>query len=291
MIAVTDSGALRRRDGTFEGAKSASIYYQYWQPANPPQAVLILVHGAAEHSGRYERLAAYLVAHGYALAALDHPSHGRSDGVRGHIDRFDDYLVTLQRFQKQVSTDFPDAPLILLGHSLGGLIAAAYLLEHQHEFAGCVLSGPAIMSDVQPGKLQMLLVRLFSAILPKTGVLQLDASGVSRDPAEVQAYRNDPLVYTGKLSARKLLEMFKAMQHVQANAATITLPMLVLHGGEDILTSPEGSRFLDANIGSTDKTLKIYPGLYHEIFNEPEREQVFADVVSWCDRLLQAPTR
>jgi alpha-beta hydrolase superfamily lysophospholipase len=137
--------------------------------------------------------------------------------------------------------------------------------------------------------LQMLVIRLLSALKPGTGVLQLDANGVSRDPAVVEAYVNDPLVFHGKMSARKVAELFKAMRHIQANAGQITLPMLLLHGGEDSMASPEGSRFLHSHISSADKTLKIYPGLYHEIFNEPEQQEVFAEVLAWCDQRLAKP--
>jgi alpha-beta hydrolase superfamily lysophospholipase len=119
-------------------------------------------------------------------------------------------------------------------------------------------------------------------------VLKLDASGVSRDPVEVDKYVSDPLVNHGKMTARMVAELFLAMHQIQQRAGDITLPMLLLHGEADSMASAEGSRYLYDHIGSQDKTLKIYPGLYHEIFNEPEREQVFADALDWCDRHLQA---
>jgi acylglycerol lipase len=274
-------------EGNFVGAKGASIYYQSWAPETPPRAVIVIVHGAAEHGGRYERLAGYLVPHGYAVVAQDHPGHGHSDGKRGHVDRFDDFTKALQELCRQAAGDFGDVPQILLGHSMGGLISTHYLLEHQDDFIGCVLSGPAIKTDIEPGALQMGLIRLLSFFVPKMGALQLDAEGVSRDPAEVELYRNDPLNHNGKMSARLVAELFKAMKHVQANVKGIRLPLLMLHGGADVMASPEGSRFLAAEVGSKDKTLEIYPGLFHEIFNEPEREQVFADVLNWCDALLE----
>ena len=279
---------MQHREGTFTGAGGASIYFQAWLPEQAPRAILLVVHGAAEHSGRYQRLAGHFVAHGYAVAALDLPGHGRSDGTPGYVRRFKDYVDTLDSFQCKLTEGFPLLPQILLGHSMGGLISAIYLLQNQAAFAGCVLSGAAIKTELEPPLLQLLLIRLFSLFLPKLGVLQLDASGVSRDPAEVEAYVNDPLVYTGKLSARKVSELFKAMAGIQANAAGISLPMLILHGEADTLAAPEGSRFLNEQIGSADKTLKIYPGLYHEIFNEPEREEVFTDILHWLDARLPA---
>lgn len=277
---------MTHEDGTFSNAAGLSIYYQYWRPEAPVRAVILIVHGAGEHGARYKRFAEQFTRLGYAVVALDHTGHGRSQGTPGHIDSFDDYLQTLGQFHQQVTVDFPDLPLLLLGHSMGGLISSNYLLDHQSEFAGCILSGPAIKTDLEPGFLQMLLIRLLARITPQAGALQLDANGVSRDPAEVEAYVNDPLVHHGKMSARKLRELFAGMSTIQARASEITLPMLMLHGGDDAMASPEGSRFLDSNISSKDKTLKIYPGLYHEIFNEPEREQVFSDVLSWCEAHL-----
>ncbi len=277
---------MKHSEDSFEGIGGAQIYCQCWQPDSAARALVIVVHGAGEHSGRYLHLAERFTERGYAVAALDHPNHGRSGGRYGHVDRFDQFLETLGIFHRRVRADFPGLPTILLGHSMGGLISCLYLLRQQTDFVGCVLSGPAIKTDIEPGALQMLLIRLLSAVAPKTGVLQLDANGVSRDPAEVEKYVSDPLVNHGKMTARKVSELFHAMNHIQQHAGSITLPMLLLHGEADSMASAAGSRFLHEHLGSADKTLKIYPGLYHEIFNEPEREQVLADALDWCDRLL-----
>jgi alpha-beta hydrolase superfamily lysophospholipase len=171
---------------------------------------------------------------------------------------------------------------------MGGLISSLFLLQHQQEFTGCVLSGPAIQTEIEPPYLQLLLIRCLSLLAPGMGVLQLDASGVSRDPAVVAAYLEDPLVNHGKMSARMVAELFGAMHRVQAEAGQITLPLLLLHGGADVMTAPGGSRFLYEHVSSPEKHLKIYPGLYHEIFNEPEYETVLADMLAWCDQRLAA---
>lgn len=280
---------MEHLEGTFTGAQDGSMYYQYWQPEAVPVAVILVVHGASEHSGRYQHFAEHFVRGGYAVAGFDNIGHGRSDGPRGYVRRFSDYVDTLDAFQQQVATDFPGVPQILLGHSMGGLISTMYLLTNQQRFAGCVLSGPAIKTEMEPPIWQLWLIRCFSLMLPKLGVLQLDASGVSRDPVEVERYVNDPLNYSGKLSARKVSELFKSMNYLQQNASVISLPILLLHGGADVMASPEGSRFLDEHVSSPDKTLHIYPGLYHEIFNEPEKEQVFGDIDAWLERLLISP--
>jgi alpha-beta hydrolase superfamily lysophospholipase len=284
-----ESIEVRHAEGRFSGAVGLSIYYQYWIPETPPKALLLIAHGAGEHSARYRRLAGYCNESGYAVAALDHPGHGKSEGRYGHVDRFEDFVVTLQIFQRRVAADFPGLRQILLGHSMGGLISVLYLLAHQQDFAGCVLSVPAITTDIEPPYLQLLLIRCLSLLAPRAGVLQLDAAGVSRDPAVVADYVSDPLVNHGKMTARMVAELFQGMRRIQAEAGTITLPLLLLHGGADAMTAPEGSRFLYEHVGSVDKTLKIYPGLYHEIFNEPEHPAVVADLLAWCDRLAGGP--
>jgi alpha-beta hydrolase superfamily lysophospholipase len=144
------------------------------------------------------------------------------------------------------------------------------------------------MTDLKPSRLQMFIIRLLSRLLPRSGALELDPAGVSRDPGEVARYVQDPLVNHGKMTARMVAELMAAMDSMQLRAHEIRLPLLLLHGGADSMTSPEGSRFLEHSVSSTDKTLRIYPGLYHEIFNEPEREAVMRDVEEWCDRLLAA---
>lgn len=274
---------MKHAEGKLSGARGLSIYYQYWTPDSAAKAVLLIVHGAGEHSARYKQLARYFCDQGYAVAALDHTGHGKSEGSYGHVEHFDDFVTTVAIFQRQVSAEFPGVPLILVGHSMGGLISSLYLLEHQREFIGCVLSGPAIKTDIEPGFLQMLLIKCLSAVAPRAGVLQLDANGVSRDPAVVADYIADPLVNHGKMTARMVAELFKALHHIQANAKGITLPLLLLHGGEDLMASPAGSQFLHDNVGSVDNTLRIYPDLYHEIFNEPEQQDIFAEMLEWCD--------
>jgi len=277
---------VKHTEGKLAGARNLSVYYQYWTPESAPKALLLLVHGAGEHSERYRPLARYFTRHGYAIAALDHPGHGKSEGRYGHVERFDDFVSTLDIFQRKVTGDFPQLPQILLGHSMGGLISSLYLLRNQQNVVACVMSGPAIKTDIEPGYLQLLLIRCLSMVAPKSGVLQLDAAGVSRDPAVVAAYVSDPLVNHDKMSARMVAELFAGMKQVQAEAGQITLPLLLLHGGADVMASPEGSRFLYEHVSSADKTLEIFPGLFHEIFNEPEHEAIFATVLEWCDKRL-----
>jgi alpha-beta hydrolase superfamily lysophospholipase len=279
---------MKHSDGRFTGAGGRSIYFQCWEPESAPRAVLLVAHGAGEHSARYQPLAQFFTGYNYVVAALDHNGHGYSDGTPGHVHAFDDYLLDLAIFHRQLASRFARVPMFLLGHSMGGLIASNYLLHHQSEFVGGILSGPAIKSDLTPGLVQMSLLRLLAWLTPRVGMLRLNAEGVSRDPEVVRKYIEDPLVFHGKMSARMLRELFAGMNAIQAGAAEITLPMLLLHGGEDVMTAPEGSRFLYEHISSSEKTLTIYPGFYHEIFNEPERAEVLAQVLGWCEARLVA---
>ena len=277
---------MQHAHGQFVGARGATIYYQSWRPEGEVVAVLLVAHGAAEHGGRYERFAQYFTERGYAVAALDHDGHGKSEGKRCSLRSFDDYVDDLATMQRRTAVDFPDVPLVLVGHSLGGLIACNLLLQDQSRFTACVLSGAAIMTDLQPPNYQLLMIRVLSKLLPGLGVLKLDSSGVSRDADEVARYLNDPLNYSGALSVRLVAEMFRAMNTVQERAQEISLPMLILHGGADSMTSPRGSQFLYDNIASDDKWITIYRGLYHEIFNEPERLEVLAEIELWLSARL-----
>jgi alpha-beta hydrolase superfamily lysophospholipase len=265
---------------------SSRLYQQSWRPDGETEAVVLLVHGLAEHSGRYTHVAKHLTKRGFAVFALDHYGHGKSDGHAGFVERFSVYLDGVAALLEKARHEYPQLPLVLLGHSMGGLIAAAFLLDHPSAFKTAVLSGPAIKSDQAPPAIVIALIRLLAAIVPTLPLIQLDASGVSRDPNVVARYMNDPLVHHGKLSARLIAEMSAAMHTTVARAAAISLPILLMHGEDDQLTSPSGSLALYEAVSSADKMLKTYPGLYHEIFNEPEQDSVLTDMSTWLEEHL-----
>ena len=166
---------------------------------------------------------------------------------------------------------------------MGGLIGAAYLLEHQHELSGAILSGPGVKVPENMSKTVIFMGKILSKILPKAGILQLDSKGVSRDPAVVDAYVNDPLVYTGKVTARLGAEMLKTMRDVTNNASRIKLPLNIVQGSDDILIDPDGAQLLYDSVSSEDKSIKISEGFYHEVFNDPGHEQVLNDVQEWIE--------
>lgn len=267
----------------------ATLYWKAWLPEKKRamKAVAVLAHGYAEHLGRYEYFAQRLNEAGIGVYALDHWGHGKSEGQYGFVPAFSVYTDGIEALLAEVKQRHRTKPRFLIGHSMGGLIAAAHLVTHQAEYAGAVLSGPAIKAAEEPSKLLIWVSRLLSRFLPRMGVLALDAAGVSRDREVVAAYLGDPLVYTGKMSARLAAEMFDAMADVRAKAGEITLPILLLHGGADSLAAPDSSRFLNEHVSSPDRQLKIYPELFHEIFNEPERFVVIGDVTNWIAKHLK----
>jgi alpha-beta hydrolase superfamily lysophospholipase len=277
---------MKHQEGYLKGVRDTDIYYQYWLPENEPEAIFLVVHGLAEHSGRYMNVVNFLVSSGYAVYGIDHIGHGKSDGKKGYAKRFEDYTTTLKKYFDMVREWRPEKPIFLIGHSMGGLISAAYLLKHQDELSGAVLSGPGIKVPDNISQAIIFVGNILSFIMPKAGLVQLDAEGVSRDPAVVEAYARDPLVYTGKITARLGAELLKAMKRVTEQAPKIRLPIMIVQGSDDKLVDPSGAQLLYDLVSSKDKTIKIYNGFYHEVFNEPEHELVLNDVKIWIETHL-----
>jgi alpha-beta hydrolase superfamily lysophospholipase len=272
-------------EGTFPGAAGGSVFWQAWTP-DAVKAVVVLSHGLAEHSGRYAHVAARLNDAGYVLYALDHRGHGRSDGTAGNIEGMAVVRADLDTLLTRARGEHPGLPVFLLGHSFGGRAALDYVVDRGGSgLTGLVLSGAFV--DPEAGNaVQRRLAGVLSRLAPNLGVVPLDPSTVSKDPAEVEKYVTDPLNYHGKVRARSGAEMIAASRRVAAGVRAVTLPALVMHGAADRLAPPEGSRLVAERLGSNDKTLTLYDGLFHEIFNEPERDAVLADVVTWLDKHL-----
>lgn len=268
-------------EGTFKSLGKVNIYYQAWLPDGDVKAILFLVHGLGEYCGRYSNVVNHFVPLGYAIYGLDHPGHGKSDGEREVVNRFTDYTDTLALYYKMVKDWQPDKPIFIFGHSMGGLISCSYLLDHPTDFTGAILSAPAIKVSDNISSMTIAMGKILSCVAPKVGVIGLDTAGVSRDPEVVKAYVNDSLVFHGKTPARLAAELLKAMVRVTTEAHKITLPFIVVQGGEDKLVDPAGSQMLYDKAGSQDKILKLYKGLYHEVHNEPERATMFRDVETW----------
>ena len=272
---------IAREEWTLTGHGGLELFARSWLPEGPARDVVVIAHGYGEHGDRYANVVERLVPAGYAVHAIDHRGHGRSGGRRALVDRMDRVIDDLGGFITQVRARHGGPKIKLLGHSMGGSIALGYALRYPQDLSGLILSGPAVGGFVPLG--QRLVLRLLSALAPNLGTLALPASAVSRDPAVVAAYERDPLVYHGKVPARTAGEMVAAAASFPARAGEMKLPVLIQHGAQDKLIPLEPNRAVYAALGSADKTVTIYEGLYHEIYNEPEHARVIDDLVAWLD--------
>ncbi|MEM1403857.1 MAG: lysophospholipase [Pseudomonadota bacterium] len=261
------------------------VYYRRWD-VESPRAIALIVHGLGEHSGRYQHVAEALAVRGIASVAPDHPGHGQSPGDRCYIGSFEEYFVALDQLVGLAQDAHPGLPMFIIGHSMGGLIAGNYILDRQNKFAGAAFSGAAFEVPEPPAAAAIFINKLIAMILPRLGVLQLDASEVSRDKEVVTRYMEDPLVHSGKISAKLVVELFSAMGTLETRRGAIELPVLIMHGEGDVMAAPNGSVNFHKHISSDDNTLRLYPTLYHEIFNEPEQDDVLKELCDWMEARL-----
>ena len=278
---------MKHQDGYFKNQENQSIYFQNWLPDDPAKAVFLIVHGLNEHSGRYDNFSNFFANEGFAVYSMDLIGHGKSDGTRSYVKDFNNYLDDIILYLEKIKQLQPGSPIFLIGHSMGGLIGALLLIDHPDQFAGAVLSGSVVQvpDDVSP--LFISLGKIVSLVLPKLGLLRVDLSGLSRNPAVVQAYKDDPLVNTGKFTARVSAEMNKSFDRVAVEGSQIKAPVLILHGSSDRVVNPDCSHFLYALVSSEIKKIIIYDDFYHEIYNDPGHEQVYMDVSSWINNQLK----
>ncbi|QUR65941.1 alpha/beta hydrolase [Mycobacterium spongiae] len=270
-----------RTERNFEGVDGVRIVYDVWTPDLEPTAVVVLAHGFGEHARRYDHVAKRLGAAGLVTYALDHRGHGRSGGKRVLVKDISEFTADFDTLVGIARREHPSLNCIVLGHSMGGAIVFAYGVERPDDYDLMVLSGPAVAAQELVHPLVAVAAKGLGVIVPGLPVQELDFTAISRDPDVRAAYDNDPLVYHGRVPAglgRALLQVGETMPR---RAPALTAPLLVLHGSDDRLIPVNGSRRLVECVGSKDVELKIYPGLYHEIFNEPERNEVIDHVVSW----------
>jgi alpha-beta hydrolase superfamily lysophospholipase len=278
--------ATTRTERSFDGVGGVRIVYDVWTPDVTPRAVVILSHGFGEHARRYDHVSARFGREGLVTYALDHRGHGRSGGKRVLVKDISEYTGDFDTLVGIATQEHPGVTRIVLGHSMGGGIVFAYGVEHPDDYDLMVLSGPAVAAQTAVSPLLAWLAKAIGAIAPGLPLQQLDAGAISRDPAVVNAYNTDPLVHHGKVPAGLARALMLVGETMPQRAASLTAPLLVVHGSDDRLIPVDGSRQLVAAVGSSDVELKVYPGLYHEVFNEPEQDQVLDDVVSWINARL-----
>ena len=264
---------------TFEGMGGVPIVYDVWTPDTGVRGVVALAHGYGEHARRYDHVAQRFGEAGLATYALDHRGHGRAGGKRVRVRDMKEYVSDYRTLVSIATAENPGATRIVLGHSMGGGIAFAYGVQYPDEYDLMVLYGPAIAAHTGVSKAKALIGKAVGSIQPDLPIESIDADLVSRDPVVVADYKADPLVYRGKIPAGIGKALLLVGESMPERAPGITAPLLVVHGEDDQLVSAEGSRHLVECVGSTDCELKVYPELYHEVFNEPERDRVLDDVV------------
>jgi lysophospholipase len=254
---------MQSTTATLPSCTGEILFYRVWRPAARARGVVVLVHGLSEHSERYEHVGRFLAQHDLAVYAHDHVGHGRSGGPRGWIAKFDDFLDDVAKMHELAAREQPGVPLFLLGHSMGGLIAAAYVLERARKPDYLILSGPAIVPILDPAD------------------RTIDASRLSKDPAVQKAYMDDPLVLRERVTNELFERLADGVGLLPGRAGEIRMPTLLIHGDADLLCSAEGARMWLESSNNPEVTVKLYRGGRHEMFNETNRQEVLDDLWAW----------
>ena len=275
--------ATTRKERSFDGVGGVRIVYDVWTPDIEPTGVIVLAHGYAEHARRYDQVAQRFGESGLVTYALDHRGHGRSGGKRVYLRDISEYTDDFHTLVGIAAADHPGLKRVVLGHSMGGGVVFAYGVEHPGDYAAMVLSGPAVDATDAVSPVMVFAAKLLGKIMPGLPVEELPTDAVSRDPEVVAAYNADPMVHHGKLPAGIARALIGVGETMPQRAGALTAPLLVVHGEQDKLIAVAGSKRLVECVGSADVHLKVYPELYHEVFNEPERELVLDDVTSWIE--------
>jgi acylglycerol lipase len=273
---------MKATDGDLEGDGGLRLYRRRWLPDCEPKATVVIAHGAGEHLARYGHVAERLTGAGYAVHALDHRGHGRSEGDRADLGSMDAVVADLRSEIALARSEQLDRKLFLLGHSMGGCISLEYALRHQEEIDGLILSSPVASLNSASGATRAL-SKLVGSVIPRLGVYSVDTVLISRDPEVVRAYEEDPLVHHTKVPARTVAELTRSVESFPDRLPDLTMPVLVFHGTGDQIAEPAGSEMVHDRAGSADKSIELFEGLYHETLNEPEQGEVLDLVVAWLD--------
>ena len=278
---------MKSNEGTYEGSDGRSLFYRFRVPARPAGVVLLL-HGYAEHSGRYGWVMERLGEAGFSGDAPHIRGFGASarPGALADLDSLESAVRDVASLAAVIRRVLPGAPLFLLGHSMGGMLAALYALRHPEGLAGLVTTGAAVEIPEFISPLLLRVSGLLNRLLPRLPAQPFEYRELSRDPQVIRALEEDPLYYKGKIRARTGYQQLLGIREVLSGLSNLRLPLLVLHGAEDRTISPKASEAFFRGASSQDKTLKVFPGLRHEILNEPEREQVLAVILDWLRRRL-----
>lgn len=268
----------------FKSKDGLKLFAHAFPSKNPPKAIICLTHGHGEHLERYKNLAAALNDADYSMIGFDQRGHGQSDGPRGHTPSYETLLDDIDAFLAEVDDNYPDLPRILYGHSMGGNLALNYALRRKPKLLGVIATGPWIKLAFEPPAVQVFLGKTMDKIYPAfIQASGLETAALSRDLEVVHAYEDDSLVHD-KISARLFVGIYESGLWALENAEEFPLPLLLMHGSADRLTSADASREFAEKVGDKVK-LKIWDGFYHEIHNEPEQADVFKTIINWLEKL------
>ncbi|WP_392531093.1 alpha/beta hydrolase [Nostoc sp. C117] len=283
---------IHHQEGTFKGVDKLELYYQSWHPEGRVRGILAIVHGLGAHSDRYGNIIQHLIPKQYAVYSFDLRGHGRSPGQQGYINAWSEFREDLRAFLDLIKIQHPVSPIFLLGHSLGSVIVLDYVLRYPQDAStlkGVITLGLAL-GKVGVSKIRLLIGKLLSRVWPRfTLNTGLDFSAASRDEKILAAYAQDPLRHI-KASARLATEFLASVDWVNAHAADWQLPLLILHGGADRVTLPEGGNIFFQRVSCKDKLRIEYPGAYHELQNDLNYQEVVADLENWLERHLPIET-
>jgi alpha-beta hydrolase superfamily lysophospholipase len=255
-----------------------------WQPAAMPvRGVVVITHGIRDYALRYDHFARQLSQQGYAVFAQDLRGHAHSGGDRQRFDSMAEMVADTDLVVQEAQQQYPGVPLFVFGHSLGGLITTEYALAHGDKLSGVILSGAALKRPLSVSGFSVGVARLVAAVAPGLHVVQVDDHEFSRDKDVMAALASDPLISHDKLPAASAVAGIDGIADVQQKMGQLKMPILILYGTADSVNPVEGSQTLYAGVGSSDKTLKPYKGLYHDLMHEPEHDQVAADVIAWLN--------
>lgn len=279
---------MKTFEANLKSRDSLDLFVRGWEPDNKLKAVIALIHGHGEHTGRYEHVAKAMTDSGYVFAGFDLRGHGKSSGIRGHFPSWDAVMQDIRDFFVFLTVRYPDHPQFLYGHSLGGLIVLTYTLHNKTQLNGVIASGAGLRSQVHDQKLKVTIAKVLGSIAPTVLIPSgLDNSVLSRDPAVIKAYNSDPLVHD-RMSLGFRKAGLNATDYAWQHAEEFSVPLLIMHGAADRNTYPHGSADFSklAAKNNKDITLKLWDGLYHEVHNEPEKEQVIRFMIDWLDKHL-----
>jgi len=268
-----------------QGAGDLNLFVRSWRPEGEARGLVAIVPGFNAHSGYYAWAAEQFTATGLAVYAVDLRGRGHSDGERFYVERFADYVSDVATLVTLAKSREPGLPLYLLGHSAGGVVACIYTLEHPTELAGLICESFA--HEVPAPDFALAVFKGLSHVAPHAHILHLKNEIFSRDPKAVQAMNDDPLIAHETQPTQTLAEMVRADERLKQEFPLMTLPVLILHGTADTATKPSGSQRFYDNAGSTDKTLKLYEGHFHDLLNDIDKEKVMADILGWIDARLR----